>query len=390
MAAGAAVTLGMIVLLLLLWHVRSLVLLTFLGVLFGVTLARGVDSLERWRLPRAAGAAAIMLVLAGAFWGLGAWLAPTISAQAKEIRRDLPAAVDKLEAWVNRRPLVNVALGGQETVQQGGKTQAQPNAGAAPEGGQTSPAAPQGPANGKAAPAQQQPGSSLSARLQEQLGGVARHLFPFLASAVSAVSGTVLLLFLSIYIAVNPTLYRDGILHLFPHSRRERAAEVLESVSLVLSQWMGAQLVSMLAIAVITTGVLLLLDVKAAVALGVLAGLSEFIPVFGPLISAVPALGIAFLDSPQKALYVLIAYLAIQQVESNILTPIVMKKGVDVPPVVTILAGSVMAILFGFMGLLVAVPLAAALMVVVKMTYVRPVIGDDVQVAKVNGGGDEE
>ena len=383
-------TLGMIVLLLLLWRVRSLVLLTFLGVLFGVTLARGVDYLERWRLPRAAGAAAITLVLAGAFWGLGAWLAPTISEQAKEIRRDLPAAVDKLEAWVNRRPLVNVALGGQETVPQGGKTQAQPDAGAAPEGGRTSPSEPQGPANGKAAPAQQQPGSSLSARLQEQLGGVAQHLFPFLASAVSAVSGTVLLLFLSIYIAVNPTLYRDGILHLFPHSRRERAAEVLESVSLVLSQWMGAQLVSMLAIAVITTGVLLLLDVKAAVALGVLAGLSEFIPVFGPLISAVPALGIAFLDSPQKALYVLIAYLAIQQVESNILTPIVMKKGVDVPPVVTILAGSVMAILFGFMGLLVAVPLAAALMVVVKTTYVRPVIGDDVQVAKVNGGEDEE
>lgn len=325
----------------------------------------------------------MVLVLGGIFWALGAWLAPTISEQAKEIRRDLPAAVDKLEAWVNRQPLVNVALGGEAAGQQTEKPQAAPGGGR--EGERDSPPstpAGQSPEESARRPAGQQPGTPLSARLQEQLGGVAGHLFPFLASAVSAISGTLLLLFLSIYIAVNPGLYRDGILHLFPHSRRERAAAVLASVSLVLRQWMGAQLVSMVAIAIITTGVLLLLDVKAAIALGVLAGLSEFIPVFGPLISAVPALGIAFLDSPQKALYVLIAYLAIQQVESNILTPLVMKKGVDVPPVVTILAGSVMAILFGFLGLLVAVPLAAALMVVVKMTYVQPVIGDDVHVAQ--------
>jgi len=369
-AGGAAVTLGMIVLLLVLWHVRSLVLLTFLGVLFGVTLARGVDFLERWRFPRAAGAAAIVLVLVGMFWGLGAWLAPTISQQAKEIQRDLPAAVDKLEAWINRRPLVDVALGGNEAIQQ---NDARVQGG--PSGERTRPS-PSPSADS------QQDGPSLSARLQEQLGGVAGHLFPFLASTVSAISGILLLLFLSIYIAVDPGLYRKGILHLFPHSRRERAEEVLASVSLVLRQWMGAQLVSMTAIAIITTGALLLLDVKAAVALGVLAGISEFIPVFGPLISAVPALGVAFLDSPQKALYVLIAYVVIQQLESNIITPLVMKKGVDVPPVVTILAGSIMAILFGFVGLLVAVPLAAALMVVVKTTYVRPVIGDDVEVAR--------
>lgn len=374
-------TIGMIVLLLLLWHVRSLVWLTFLAVLFGVTLGRGVDYLERWKLPRAAGAATIVLLLGGVFWALGAWLAPTISAQVEEIRRDLPAAVDKVEAWINRRPLVDVALGGQEAVQQ--KEGAQPSVDDATGRTQTSGAFAKGAPEENGRPPGEDPGPSLRARLQEQLGGVTGHLFPFLASAVSAISGVLLLLFLSIYIAVDPSMYKRGMLHLFPHNRRERASEVLGSVSVVLRQWMGAQLVSMTAIAIITTGVLLLLDVKAAVALGVLAGLSEFIPVFGPLISAVPALGIAFLESPQKALYVLIAYLAIQQVESNIITPLVMKKGVDVPPVVTILAGSVMAILFGFVGLLVAVPLAAALMVVVKTAYVRPVIGDDVEVAQL-------
>jgi predicted PurR-regulated permease PerM len=164
-AAGAAVTLGMIVLLLLLWYVRSLVLLTFLAVLFGVTLARGVDHLERWKLPRAAGAAAIVLVLIGAFWGLGVWLAPTISEQAKEIRRGLPAAVDKLEAWINRQPLVNVALGGREAVRSGGQqTAATPDAARAND----VPSAEDGSANaGGRASVPQQSRASLSRRLNE-------------------------------------------------------------------------------------------------------------------------------------------------------------------------------------------------------------------------------
>ncbi|HUP44529.1 MAG TPA: AI-2E family transporter, partial [Thermoanaerobaculia bacterium] len=208
--------------------------------------------------------------------------------------------------------------------------------------------------------------SSMRDRIALQLREHAGTLFPFFMTTVTAVAGVLLVLFLVIYLAADPSLYRDGMLRLLPRDRRQRAAEVGDEVASTLLRWLGAQGVSMLVIGAITTVALLLLDVKAAVALGILAGVSEFIPVFGPILSAIPAIGIAFVDSPTKALYVLIAYVAIQQVESNIVAPLIMKRGVDVPPVVTILAGTIMTILFGFLGLLVAVPVAAAILTIAQ------------------------
>lgn len=203
-------------------------------------------------------------------------------------------------------------------------------------------------------------------RVATQLREHAGTLFPFVLSTVTGISSVLLLLFLIIYLAADPDLYVNGILRIVPDARREKTLVVAQEVGATLKRWLAAQGVSMAVIGVITTVTLYFLDVKAALALGVLAGVAEFIPVFGPILSAVPALGIAFVDSPTKALYVLIAYLIIQQVESNIVTPLVMKRGVDVPPVVTIIAGTIMMILFGFLGLLVAVPLAAGLLTVAR------------------------
>ncbi|HUP63527.1 MAG TPA: AI-2E family transporter [Thermoanaerobaculia bacterium] len=354
---AVSISAGVIVALAVFWLARALMLTAFLGVLFGLLLSSAVDVLQRWRVPRPAGTV-LVLVLAGAVvWALAAWLSPVIRDQAREIRVQLPAAIDKLEAWLERTPLAAVVVGGSEL---------------APPDDQRRPPGSPPPDEG-----------SLKVRIAEQLRGAVRYLFPFVASTLAAISGIVLILFMAIFIAVQPDLYRRGLMHLFPHRHRRRAGEVLSEIARILQRWMAAQLVSMAVIGVVTTIVLMILRVKGAVALGVLAGLSEFIPVFGPLLSAVPALGSAFFDSPQKALYVLIAYIAIQQFESNIVMPIVMKKGIDVPPIVTILAGSVMAILFGFLGLLVAVPLAGAIMTVVKMVYVEDVVGDD-----LSGGSD--
>ena len=133
---------------------------------------------------------------------------------------------------------------------------------------------------------------------------------------------------------------------------------------------------------------LLALGVEAAFALGLIAGLLEFIPIAGPIIAAVPAIGMAFLDSPQTALYVTIAYVGIQQLESNVLAPLLMKQALKIPPIVTLVAQGIMALLFGFVGLLVAVPLVAAVIVPVKMLYVRDVVGDDVAV--IGEKSDEE
>jgi predicted PurR-regulated permease PerM len=119
--------------------------------------------------------------------------------------------------------------------------------------------------------------------------------------------------------------------------------------------------------------------VKAAVPLGVIAGLLEFIPTVGPILSAVPAVAMGFVDSPEKALAVVIAYIAIQQMENYLLIPFLMREGVNIPPALTIMAQALMALIFGFLGLLTAVPMLAAAMVTVKMLYVQDVVGEPVQ-----------
>jgi predicted PurR-regulated permease PerM len=165
-------------------------------------------------------------------------------------------------------------------------------------------------------------------------------------------------------------------MHLFPHGARARAGVVLTRVATVLRKWLVTQLIAMVVIGVVSTLTLLVLGVKAAVALGVIAGLLEFVPTVGPILAAVPAIAMGFLDSPEKALTVGLAYLVIQQLEGHVLIPMLMKEGMDLPPALTIVAQAVMALLFGFLGLMVAVPLLAVVIVPIKLLYVEGVVGD--------------
>lgn len=221
---------------------------------------------------------------------------------------------------------------------------------------------------------------TLRDRLTEQLSGVRGYLFSFLSSTLAIVSGILLIIVLAIFIAVEPDVYHRGLMHLFPHHMRRSAGEVLSATATVLRRWLITQLIGMVLIAVVTTIVLLLLGVQAAFALGILAGLLEFIPTIGPILASVPAIAMGFLDSPQKALSVAIAYLVIQQIESSVLMPLLMKEGVSLPPALSLVAQALMAIVFGFLGLLVAVPLVAATMVPIKMLYVEGIVGDDVEI----------
>jgi predicted PurR-regulated permease PerM len=132
----------------------------------------------------------------------------------------------------------------------------------------------------------------------------------------------------------------------------------------------------MLAIGLVTAVVLVTLRVPGALPLAILAGLLEFVPTVGPILSAVPSVAMAFVDSPEKAAVVGVAYFGIQFLENHLLIPLLMKEGVDLPPVLTILMQATMAIAFGIMGLFVAVPVLVVVTILVKMLYVEDVIGD--------------
>jgi predicted PurR-regulated permease PerM len=372
-ARTAALVIGLYLALKLLWFANALVLTTFLGVLFGLAVGAGVDGLQRFRIPRGAASALIVLSFFGLLVGVGAWITPTLREQGAELRAKIPEAVDRIEQWIGRRKAGLLGVVGDTTAPAADSAASRPTADTVARQAR---AAADSAATGTPPSATE----SLRSHLGTQVTGATRYLFPFISHTVAIFAGIMLIIFVAIYIATDPDLYRRGLMRLFPHRGRERAGEVMSAMADVLRRWLVTQLVAMMTIAVVTTLALLVLRVKAAIALGFIAGLLEFIPTIGPILSAIPAIAMAFLDSPEKAATVLALYVAIQFFENHLLIPLLMKGGVDVPPVLTILAQALFTLLFGFLGLMVAVPALAAVMVAVKMLYVEDVVGDDVAV----------
>lgn len=352
----AAMVICLAIAILLLWHTRTLVLTVFLGVLFALAVSAGVDKLQRWRVPRGVAAPVIVLVFVGLLAGFGTWIGPTVREQTVELRTKLPEALGKLELWVRSRG------GGIIATITGLSEDSLPKA-PAPN---VAPTALDSAAAGIPVPPPKEAATSLRDRLLAQLGGVGRYFLPVISSTLAVFAGIVLVLFLAIYLAIDPTIYRRGVLRLFPKQTRPRADRVLGAIAGTLRKWLVTQLIAMFVIGAVTTAVLLALNVRAAIPLGILAGLLEFVPTLGPILSALPAIAMGFVDSPEKALFVTIAYVGIQFLENHLLIPILMKEGIDLPPALTIVMQALMAIVFGILGLLVAVPLLATIMIAAR------------------------
>ncbi|MDQ2105424.1 AI-2E family transporter [Azospirillum isscasi] len=196
------------------------------------------------------------------------------------------------------------------------------------------------------------------------------------ASSVLFFLGDLVVVFTAIYLAASPGIYRRGVVLLVPPRGHARAQEVLDVMGESLWKWLIGQLSAMAIVGVLTTTGLLVLGIPSAPALGLLAALLEFIPLIGPFLAAVPAILIAFAQSPQDALWVVLLYLAIQQVEGNVVMPLMQKKVVDLPPVVTIAAIAAGGVLFGLMGMFLATPFAVVLLVLVNMLYIEDKLGE--------------
>ena len=376
----------------LLWSVRSLAILVFLAALFGIAVARGVDHLERFRIRRGIASALIVLGTLGAIGGVLALTAPTLVDQGRQLQREFPAAVAKVQTWIDTKrggllgSLISSAAGtagGEAPAADSAVTTPPTAAGPAVAGpAVTSPAATSpsatGPAataaaqpDGQGAPSATSPTDAIKRRLSEGLGSATKYLFSFVSNTLAAIGAFVLLIFLAMYIGAEPEVYRGWMLAVVPATSRAQTRLVLDGISAVLRKWLVTQLVAMVVIGTVSFIVLMLLDVKAAFALAFIAGLLEFIPTVGPLLSAVPAVLMGFVDSPEKALAVAVAYWGIQFLENNLLIPYLMRGEMDLPPAITLVAQTLMTLVFGFLGLMVAVPLTAAVLVPVRMIAER-------------------
>jgi predicted PurR-regulated permease PerM len=226
-------------------------------------------------------------------------------------------------------------------------------------------------------------GAQLLETLQagaQQGGTLVATATDILRGAFDAVLGLVLIFFVGLYLAISPRVYTEGLVKLVPKPKQPRLRETLETAGNALWLWLLGQLAVMVAVGAITAIGLTLIGVPLALALGLIAGLLEFIPFLGPFLAAVPVLLVAFAVDPMTALYAGLLFLGIQQLEGNVLTPLVQRKAVHLPPVLLLVATIAFTLLFGILGAIFAAPLLVVILVFVKMLYVEDVLDERVEV----------
>ncbi len=215
-------------------------------------------------------------------------------------------------------------------------------------------------------------------QLVQQLQPLANRLLgggvSFVSNSLNVVVNLLLVLILTLMLLVDPEPYRKSFIRLFPSFYRRRVDTILAQCEVALRGWLVGILFNMFVIASLSFLGLLLLGVPLALAQAALAGILTFIPNIGPALSVVPPIAIALLDAPWKAIAVLILYVLIQQVETNLLTPYVMAQQVSLLPAVTLMAQVFFATFFGFLGLLLALPLTVVGQVWLKEVIIKDIL----------------
>lgn len=316
-----------------LFYVFDVILLLFGAILVAIFL-HGLANISRRYLRLSEGVSVLLvsfllvLILALSIW----LLAPSVGEQIRNLRADLPKSVQNVVAYLNNYSWGKAIL---EQMPDSGEILNKVN----------------------------------NSNVLSQVGN-------FFSSTLGALTNIALMILLAIYLASEPKTYIKGFTKLFPKERRKRTREILYEIGETLSWWLIGKGVSMLFIGLLTWIGLYFLGVPLALTLGLIAGLLSFIPNFGPILSAVPAILLAFIDSPVSALYVLILFVVVQLIESNLVTPMIERRTVELPPVLTIVSQLALAILFGAVGLILATPILAVVMVLVQTLYIEDVLGD--------------
>jgi predicted PurR-regulated permease PerM len=197
-----------------------------------------------------------------------------------------------------------------------------------------------------------------------------------IGSTFGAVANVLIVIFFAVFMAVQPRMYVEGALYLVARKKRNRVREVLYEIGRVLRRWLVGQTALAVCVATLTAVGLVLLGAPFPFALALLAGLMEFVPYIGPFLAAIPAVMVGFAESSELALYIAALFMGVQLVESYMLAPLVQQRAVHLPPAAILFAQVLMGAIVGALGVAVATPLAAAVMVAVGMLYVEDALGD--------------
>ena len=217
---------------------------------------------------------------------------------------------------------------------------------------------------------------NITRNVPDIVAGVISNFYGIFSNSLGAIINILLVIVITIMLLTNPRSYIRLFLAFFPSFYRRRAAKILKKCEIALVGWTKGILFNMLVITVLSWLGLSILGVQLPLANALLAGLLTFIPNLGPALSCVPPIVLALIDAPWKALAVVILYFLIQQVESNILTPLVMRQQVSLLPAITLLAQAAFAVFFGFIGLFLALPLTVVAQVWINEVLIKDILSN--------------
>lgn len=220
----------------------------------------------------------------------------------------------------------------------------------------------------------------LIGELTRQFGGALGELGGSVIPVVSGVASTLLsliiVIFLSLYLLAEPRMHEEGLIKLFPIWYRDRVRFIIDRIDFTLRVWIQGQLLLMVIVGIVTWLGLTLLGLEQAVALGVLAGLFSFVPNFGPIAALVPSLAVGFAQAPESIGWIIFIIYGTSFLQSQVIAPLVFKESIQLPPVLVLIGQIFAAVFFGFIGIMLAVPIIAILMILVQEVYVKDILGD--------------
>jgi predicted PurR-regulated permease PerM len=315
----------------LVYQIAVVVLVLLLTMLFSVIISAPVDYLEHRGMSRSLGTLVVFGGLVLGIWIVGIALAPTIADQAVQLWETFPELLENAQDHAGQ---LREALGLGSSFGLGSL-------------------------------------NVVDSARNFLSGGALTTVANVGAGVASVISYLVVIVIATIYSVAQPGPLVNGFVALFPAGRRQEVRRILRELYETIQRWFVGQLASMLLIGVLSTVALYLIGVPFALLLGIFSGLISFIPFVGPLISVIPPLLLALIGTPIDALWVVLAYAAIQTIESYLIQPLVMSRAVSLHPAVVMFALLIMGTLFGFVGVLIAVPLVAAIAVLLRELWIE-------------------
>ncbi|HEX6435154.1 MAG TPA: AI-2E family transporter [Gemmatimonadales bacterium] len=327
----------------------DVLIIIFLSIILAVYLDAVSGFLQRrLGVPRTLGLTAAVALTVGGLVGVIFLIAPAVTAQVQDLTANLPKFLSELDQSINR-------LFSRVPVLRRGVSEGS------------------GP-------------GLLATSLNELVGVLRGAVVPYLKGGVELIIEVISVFVMALYLARNPSTYVEGVIALVPPERRSLARIILYDLKYTLHAWVVGQLIAMSVLAVLTTLGLWLLDVPYFLAFGVFAGIAAIVPFFGTLFStlipALFALGVAGLG---KAIAVTALGIGVHLIEANFVAPVVMERQVNLPPVITIAGVLLIGKLFGLTGLIVAVPILAFVMVLIRHILMGEVYGDTTSEVKPSG-----